>query len=71
VQQERKVQKNGTGTAGFFCTTVHMHVLGGQKVPNQAQCNSFGASIFLELVTTTLFLVSATKNHSERTIRKQ
>jgi hypothetical protein len=50
------------------CTSV----IGGQKVPSQAQCNSFGAfAMFLRLVTTWhLHVFVTTKNCSQRTIHK-
>jgi hypothetical protein len=55
-------------TSQSTCTTV----VGGQKVPYQAQRDGFAASItFLGLVTSRIFPVSTIKNRYERTIRER
>jgi hypothetical protein len=66
MQCEGNVWKNGHETDGFFCMTTPL--IGGQKVPCQAQCDSFGASaIFPGFVIACLFPVSK-KKCSERTV---
>jgi hypothetical protein len=59
----RKRPENGNETAGFFCTTTHLHIVRCQKLRCRAQYDGFGAcTVFLGLVTARLIIISATEN---------